>query len=75
MSSARCLERSQLEQAIAEAESALSEVEHVTQFQVQDDFLPHVEQLKALRGQIATYERGLESHLAGCELCANGVPY
>jgi hypothetical protein len=70
ISSKRCLEPSQLEEAIAEARAALTEVEHVTQFQVPDDFPAHLEQLNALRQQIAVYERELKSHLRDCDLCA-----
>jgi hypothetical protein len=73
MSSKRCLERSQLEEAIAEAKAALDEVEHVTQFQEPDDFPTHVEQLNAHQEPIAIYEHELESHLLGCDLCANEV--
>jgi hypothetical protein len=73
MSSKRCLERSQLEEAIAEAKAALDEVEHVTPFQEPDDFLAHVEQLNAHQEPIVIYERELESHLLGCDLCANEV--
>ncbi len=70
MSSKICLERSQLEHAIAEARATLTEVEHVTQYQEPDDFLAHIEQLNACEKPISVYERELESHLHDCDFCA-----
>jgi hypothetical protein len=72
--SLRCLERSQLEEAIAVAKAALYEVEHVSQFQEPDDLPAHFEQLKAHQEQLRLLEDELALHIRECDLCAEELP-